>query len=99
MTLTNRPNPEQFDGFDDYCDALRRCKWLTPAEYACLLQQELAWGEEAHAETVTQYRSECAMFGDAGPGQALSVHEGHRMLAETRAKLATVRRVIANLAA
>ncbi len=90
-------NPDDFDNFEDYCAALRRREWLTPAEFACLLQESIAWGAEHHAETVTQYRSECAMFGDAGPGQALAVHQGARMLAEDRARLAAVRRIIANL--
>jgi hypothetical protein len=31
------------------------------------------WAWESWAETQAQYRSECAMFGDAGPGQAIDV--------------------------
>jgi hypothetical protein len=99
MTAASHPIPEMFDGFDAYCDALRCLRSLTPIEYLYLLQQELAWGEESHGETVTQYRSECARFGDAGPGQALQVYEGQRMLAETRAKIERVKRIIANTTA
>jgi hypothetical protein len=97
MTLTIRS--EDFDTFEDYCDALRRCKWLTPSEYATLLSQEIDAGEEYYGEIYAQYRSECAMFGDAGPGQGLAVRDTGRQLAESRARLATVRRIIANLAA
>jgi len=96
MNKITRPDPEQYSDFDDYCDALRNLKSLTPVEYSCLLQQDLYWCEEHHHETVTQYRSECAMFGDAGPGQGLDVANGARRLSELRAKLARVRRVIAN---
>ena len=90
---------EQFEDFDDYCAALRRREWLTPDEYAALLSQDLAYGEEAYAETCTQFRSECAMFGDAGPGQGIAVRDLGRMLQESRSKLATVRRIIHNLSA
>lgn len=90
---------DQFEDFDSYCDALRKRDSLTPKEYACLLEQHLAYGDEAYSEIYTQYRSECAMFGDAGPGQGLRVSELGRELRDTRAKLATVRRIIQNLSA
>ena len=96
---TARLDPAAYESLDDYAAALSRLEWLTPAEYAAVLEWSLAYGEESHAETVTQYRSECAMFGDAGPGQGLAVREGARMLAQDRAKLARVRRIVANLAA
>ena len=91
MTPTIRS--EDFDNFEDYC------KWLTPSEYATLLSQEIDAGEEHYSEIYAQYRSECAMFGDAGPGQGIAVRDTGRQLVESRARLATVRRIIANLAA
>jgi hypothetical protein len=94
-----RPDPEQFacrfDEFEDYCHALRSLPWLTPGEYACLLQQDIAYGEENYAEHLTQYRSECAMFGDAGPGQGLALREMSASLAERRAALKRVQAIIA----
>ena len=90
---------DQFEDFDSYCEALRRREWLTPGEFYSLLSQDLAYGEEAYGEIYTQYRSECAMFGDAGPGQGLAVRDTGRMLHETRERMATVRRIIQNLSA
>jgi hypothetical protein len=78
-------------------DHLREREWLTPAEYAVLLSEDLYWGEEHHAETVAQYRSECALFGDAGPGQGIACIESSKMLRDLRDRLEHVRRVIANL--
>jgi hypothetical protein len=48
--------------------------------------------EESAAERMGQYRSECAMFGDAGPGQHPSCWAGRsdELLAEARAELAAV---------
>lgn len=97
MNSTPRPNAADFDDFDDYVDALSRLEWLTPAEYACVLSQSIADGEESYSERLTQYRSECAMFGDAGPGQFLTLRSNAEQVAEDRAKLARVRRIIANL--
>lgn len=99
MTNDKHPTPEDFEDFEDYCAALRRCKWLTPQQYACLLENELVWGEESYAEHYTQYRSECAMFGDAGPGQGLTVQSLGRQLSELRSRINQVRRVISNLSA
>ena len=92
-------NAEDFDGLDDYCDALRRQESLTPVEFSYILQQSIAWGEESKMECSTQYRSECAMFGDAGPGQYAALVDTSRLLADDRARLARVSRIIANLAA
>jgi len=78
-------------------DHLREREWLTPAEYAVLLSEDLYWGEESHAEIVAQYRSECALFGDAGPGQGIACIESSKMLRDLRDRLEHVRRVIANL--
>lgn len=90
---------DQFDSFEDYCAALRRLEWLTPRQYYSLLTEELAYGEESYGEHYTQYRSECDRFGDAGPGQGLRLHELSSMLSDTRAKIARVNRIIANLTA
>ena len=37
------------------------------------LEDELFWLEEHLGEVECQYRSECALYGDAGPGQGLEV--------------------------
>jgi hypothetical protein len=97
--MTSRPCPEQFDNLSDYCDALRTLPWLTPTEYGYLLQETLAWGEEHQAEAAAQYRSEVALFGDAGPGQWTALCEGSCRLAETREAIARVRRIVQNLVA
>lgn len=90
-------NGQDYDSFDDYCDALRGQQWLSPAEYAALLTQSIAYGEESYGEYLTQYRSECAMFGDAGPGQGLQLSNLSRLLSADKAQLARVRRIIDNL--
>lgn len=97
--MATQINPEDFDGFDDYCDALRSQKSLTPTEFACLLQQSIAYGQESYAEHYTQYRSECALFGDAGPGQATAYAQIGKMVKEDIARLARVRRIAMNLGA
>jgi hypothetical protein len=91
--MDNRPTPEDFDGFDEYCDALRTLKSLTPSEYCCLLQQDLDWAEESYGECYSQYRSECAMFGDAGPGQAIHVRDLAQSIADIKRRLARAKRV------
>lgn len=78
-------------------DEERLEEWLTPHEYAARLSEDLYWGEESHAEIVAQYRSECALFGDAGPGQGIACIESGKMLRDLRDRLEHVRRVIANL--
>ena len=97
--MTDRPNPRDFEDFDDYCAALSKLESLTPAEYSCLLQQELTYGEEYYAESLTQYRSECALFGDAGPGQGVNLIKTSQRLGQVRAQLARINRIVANLAA
>lgn len=72
-------------------------EWMTPVEYYYTLAETLSWGEESHAEIVAQYQSECALFGDAGPGQGLAVIESSKMLRDLRDRMARVKRVIANL--
>jgi len=37
------------------------------------LAETIGWLWESYGETLAQYRSECALYGDAGPGQALDV--------------------------
>lgn len=89
----SRPDPGAFDSLEDYCHALRGFPWLTPAERACMLQLSIDIGEESIAEAYAQYRSECALFGDAGPGQGLALREMRKQLAEDRAALARVSRI------
>jgi hypothetical protein len=43
--------------------------------------------EEGLGETEAQYRSECAMFGDAGPGQGLDLRNGKAYLANVKRQL------------
>lgn len=90
----SRPDPSDFESLEDYCHALRGFPWLTPAEQACMLQVSIDYGEEAVAEAYAQYRSECALFGDAGPGQGLTLQKMRQRLAEERAALARVLRII-----
>ena len=58
--------------------------WLTPDQYGV---PALAYYEEELYESVAQYRSECGLYGDAGPGQALRIGQG-------RAELARIRRLL-----
>ena len=95
MNASTRPTPEQFDNEWQYIDALRGLKSLTPAEYVCVLRYDIENLEECHAEGVTQYQSECALYGDAGPGQGLAVIEGAQQIADLRAKLARAQRIAA----
>jgi hypothetical protein len=44
-------------------------------------QRESLWEHEC------QYQSECAMFGDAGPGQGLAIREMKAELAKVEARL------------
>jgi len=43
--------------------------------------------EEGLGESECQYRSECAMFGDAGPGQGLHLYEGKAYIAGVKRQL------------
>ena len=58
--------------------------WLTPDEDGAT---PLYWYEESLGEAETQYKSECALYGDAGPGQGLRVREGRAALAKIKAQL------------
>ena len=95
----NTTNINDFEDFDDYCAALSRKSSLTPVEYRYLVSQSIAYGEEHYAESMTQYRSECALFGDAGPGQARGLNITKQQLADDRATYARLGRIIANLSA
>jgi hypothetical protein len=95
----NTTNIKDFDNFDDYCAALSRKSLLTPVEYRYLVSESIAYGEEHYAESAAQYHSECAMFGDAGPGQASGLNSTKQQLADDRATHARLGRIIANLAA
>ena len=95
----NTTNINDFEDFDDYCAALSRKSSLTPVEYRYLVSQSIAYGEEHYAECAAQYHNECAMFGDAGPGQASGLNSTAQQLADERATHARLGRIIANLAA
>ena len=85
-----------YEEFDDYCAALRRLGLRTPEQELALTEQAIAYCEESQAEAQTQYRSECALFGDAGPGQFAAAY-GNNGLRELRAKREHLLRVITNL--
>lgn len=95
MNSIARPNPDQFDSLEAYAYALRQLKSRTPLEQYYVLQDELDHALESHGEALTQYQSECALFGDAGPGQGLALASGQQRIADLKAKLARVGRVIA----
>lgn len=63
-------------------DAMPADAWLAHA------RESYDAGEEHLGELESQYRSECAMFGDAGPGQGLRVRAVKRELAQMRARYA-----------
>ena len=58
--------------------------WLTPDEDG---RTHLSWTEESIGEHEAEYRNECAMFGDAGPGTGLRLSEMKRDLAQVKARL------------
>ena len=43
--------------------------------------------EEHAGEVTTQYQSECALFGDAGPGQGITVRELNAEIRSVKARL------------
>ena len=47
------------------------------------------WGAavETYGELVTQYKSECALYGDAWPGAAIDVQEAEERLRKIEADL------------
>ena len=51
------------------------------------MMSALEMAEETLMEHETQYRSECAMFGDAGPGQGLHVRDLRSDLANVKRQL------------
>ena len=53
---------------------------MTAEQFCEYARQNFVYCEEALMENESQYRSECAMFGDAGPGQALRVMQLRREL-------------------
>jgi len=55
--------------------------WLEPGEHGRSLFSE---NEEILGEMEAQYRSECAMFGDAGPGQAINIAQCHAEISRVR---------------
>lgn len=60
----------------DYHDS----ELMTAEQFCEYARQNYVYCEEALMENESQYRSECAMFGDAGPGQALRVMQLQREL-------------------
>jgi len=58
--------------------------WLTQTEDE---PSALSMFEENVGEHEAQYRSECALYGDAGPGQGLRLTEMKRELASVKARI------------
>lgn len=54
---------------------------MTAEEFIRYCVENYAYMEESYGEHLTQYQSECALYGDAGPGQGLRLQE---MRAEMR---------------
>jgi len=50
-------------------------------------RSNLSYFEESLGEHEAQYRNECAMFGDAGPGQGYRLNAMRRELFSVRARL------------
>ena len=61
--------------------------WCEPDENG---RSFLSYSEETLMEHSTQYQSECALFGDAGPGQG-------KVVSELRAELFQVNRQLARI--
>ena len=58
---------------------------MTAAQWITFAIETYAQQDESLGEHETQYLSECALFGDAGPGQALAVRQMKAELAQMRA--------------
>lgn len=58
--------------------------WLTHDEDG---RCGLDYAEECLADAQAQYTNECAMFGDAGPGQGLQIRKMRAELIGARARL------------
>lgn len=48
---------------------------MTAQEFIQYCLENYAYMEESYGEHLTQYQSECALYGDAGPGQGLRLQE------------------------
>lgn len=89
-------NAVDYEDQDDYCAALARLPYRTPEQEYALVEWRIAGAEEARAEAITQYRSEQALFGDAGPGQFAAAH-GDNGLSALRQKRDRLLRICQNL--
>lgn len=73
---------------------------MSPAEFVayCNGGEEpgaIYYLEEFIAEADAQYRNECAMFGDAGPGQGLRLSEARAELARMKRARESALRILA----
>jgi len=75
----NKDKPMTADEFLSY--------WLDPIDDEGPHMSALDAFEESLFEHESQYYSECAMFGDAGPGQGLHVSNGQRELENVRRQI------------
>lgn len=62
-------------------DALREEIILALSVEVAEIRNDIAECAESYAENMSQYRSECALFGDAGPGQGLALREARAGIA------------------
>lgn len=59
---------------------------MTADQFVQYVREGWNYWEESFAEHITQYQSECALFGDAGPGQGYYVHQRRAELANISAR-------------
>ena len=57
---------------------------LTAEQFITMARESYAYGDENLGEREAQYKSECAMFGDAGPGQLHTIRAIKADLAQMR---------------
>jgi len=62
--------------------------WCEPDENG---RSQISYSEEALMEHSTQYESECALFGDAGPGQGTVVSKLRAAIAQVNRQLARIK--------
>lgn len=53
---------------------------MSEAEFLDYARKGYAYWEESLGEHLTQYQSECALYGDAGPGQLAHINDMRHMM-------------------
>jgi len=83
--MTRQARLEALDASHDYLQG-----WVTPlpaAQWLDDMLEALPYLEENLGEHESQYRSECAMFGDAGVGQGLTVRHMQAELSSIKRRI------------